>query len=167
MRPIETRFGGYRFRSRLEARWAVFFSQLNVPWEYEPEGFELGNRKRYLPDFLIRGRAPHRDLWVEIKPRVPVSAEEGGRFLVFSEEIKKIGGHAMLIAGDPVDPIALWPTSDEPLQAIYQKELFGIFSALFGLSEFALSNAAVAARSARFEHSEVGIPDTHRALGVR
>jgi hypothetical protein len=25
LRPIETRYRGFRFRSRLEARWAVFF----------------------------------------------------------------------------------------------------------------------------------------------
>jgi len=38
---IETRYKGYRFRSRLEARWAVFFDALGVIWEYEKEGFEV------------------------------------------------------------------------------------------------------------------------------
>lgn len=41
MTPIETRYKGYRFRSRLEARWAVFFDVLGVRWEYEPEGYDL------------------------------------------------------------------------------------------------------------------------------
>src|SRR5262245_3495425 len=36
IQPIETIYRGYRFRSRLEARWAVFFQTLGVPWEYEP-----------------------------------------------------------------------------------------------------------------------------------
>lgn len=41
MRPIETKYRGYRFRSRLEARWAVFFDTLGLKWWYEPEGFDL------------------------------------------------------------------------------------------------------------------------------
>jgi hypothetical protein len=34
---------GYRFRSRLEARWAVFFDVAGIPWQYEPEGFDLSS----------------------------------------------------------------------------------------------------------------------------
>lgn len=49
---IETRYAGYRFRSRLEARWAVFFDQLGVRWEYEPEGYRVNGRP-YLPDFRL------------------------------------------------------------------------------------------------------------------
>lgn len=64
IRPIETEYKGYRFRSRLEARWAVFFDTLNVLYEYEPEGFELGDGIRYLPDFWL----PQQRCWVEIKP---------------------------------------------------------------------------------------------------
>ncbi len=41
MRPIETKYKGCRFRSRLEARWAVFFDTLGLKWWYEPEGFDL------------------------------------------------------------------------------------------------------------------------------
>lgn len=40
IKPIETRYAGCRFRSRLEARWAVFFDALKIEWEYEPEGVE-------------------------------------------------------------------------------------------------------------------------------
>jgi len=35
---IETRYRGYRFRCRLEARWAVFFDAAGVEWSYEDEG---------------------------------------------------------------------------------------------------------------------------------
>jgi hypothetical protein len=38
IRAIETLYRGCRFRSRLEARWAVFFQTLGVPWHYQPEG---------------------------------------------------------------------------------------------------------------------------------
>lgn len=33
IKPIETKYKGYRFRSRLEARWAVFFDALGISWE--------------------------------------------------------------------------------------------------------------------------------------
>lgn len=69
--PIETCWRGYRFRSRVEARWAVFFETLGLPWEYEPEGFELSEGSRYLPDFRVR--YPGRGIdeihfeWFEVK----------------------------------------------------------------------------------------------------
>lgn len=66
-RAITTQYKGYNFRSRLEARWAVFFDHLGIRWEYEPEGFELGNGLRYLPDFWL----PDTGLWVEVKPGAP------------------------------------------------------------------------------------------------
>lgn len=53
IRAIETEYNGYRFRSRLEARWAVFFDALGVRYEYELEGFDLGDNIWYLPDFYL------------------------------------------------------------------------------------------------------------------
>ena len=53
LKAIETEYRGYRFRSRLEARWAVFFDACGVQWEYEPEGYVLDNGQYYLPDFLL------------------------------------------------------------------------------------------------------------------
>ena len=80
LKPIETPYNGYRFRSRLEARWAVFFDTLGIEYEYEPEGFELGDGVRYLPDFRIKcygtrgdcGDEPF-DLYVEVKGRMNVN----------------------------------------------------------------------------------------------
>ena len=40
IKAIETMYKGYHFRSRLEARWAVFFDTLGIPWKYENEGYE-------------------------------------------------------------------------------------------------------------------------------
>jgi hypothetical protein len=64
IKAIETRYKGYRFRSRLEARWAVFFDALGIEWEYEFEGFVLPNGTSYLPDFYL----PDLGIWVEVKP---------------------------------------------------------------------------------------------------
>jgi hypothetical protein len=52
IQPIETRYAGCRFRSRLEARWAVFFDALRIRWEYEPQGYVV-NGTPYLPDFQL------------------------------------------------------------------------------------------------------------------
>lgn len=66
IKAIDTVYKGFRFRSRLEARWAVFFDALGIEWEYEPEGFEMDG-DWYLPDF----RLPDYRMWVEIKPGNP------------------------------------------------------------------------------------------------
>lgn len=80
LRPIPTDYRGTRFRSRLEARWAMFFDEMGLGWLYEPEGFRfdavewLGVRHGdvgYLPDFFI----PSIETWVEIKPQHPTARE--------------------------------------------------------------------------------------------
>ena len=72
IRAIETRYKGYRFRSRLEARWAVFFDSLSIDWIYEPEGFDLGQGLWYLPDFWL----PQQRFWIEIKPKYPFGIDK-------------------------------------------------------------------------------------------
>ncbi len=64
--PIPTRYKGYHFRSRLEARWAVFFDHLKLDWDYEPQGYVLESTP-YLPDFrlVLPG---DRLVFAEVKP---------------------------------------------------------------------------------------------------
>lgn len=86
IKPIETIYNGYRFRSRLEARWAVFFDAIGADWEYEPEGFVLENGMYYLPDFLIhnnKGRGPS-ELWVEVKSPYNFSEEDKTKVKIFA-----------------------------------------------------------------------------------
>ena len=68
IRAIDTEYKGYRFRSRLEARWAMFFDEIGVNWQYEAEGFQDENGTRYLPDFKIERRS-YGPTYVEIKPK--------------------------------------------------------------------------------------------------
>ncbi len=70
VKPVETLYRGYRFRSRLEARWAVFFDALRLGWEYEPEGYDTGGAGYYLPDFRVPGILGETKLY-EIKPEWP------------------------------------------------------------------------------------------------
>lgn len=75
IRAIETRYAGCRFRSRLEARWAVFFDALRIEWQYEPEGFDLPSGW-YLPDFLLTlggGQA-----WFEVKSTTDIEDSRWG-----------------------------------------------------------------------------------------
>ena len=65
IQPIETRYQGYLFRSRLEARWAVFFDHLRLHWEYEKEGFYIDD-VMYLPDFYVRSESD-QGWFIEVK----------------------------------------------------------------------------------------------------
>ena len=65
IKAIETAYNGYKFRSRLEARWAVFFDQIGLSYYYEYEGFDLDGLW-YLPDFYI----PKWKAFIEIKPPI-------------------------------------------------------------------------------------------------
>jgi hypothetical protein len=103
LRAIETHAYGYRFRSRLEARWAVFFTELGVSWEYEPQGFDVGGEP-YLPDFrVVTGDLVY---WYEVKPRDTRSCE---KFEKFTELLGLNDGgtlrdvEARLLSGDPYD----------------------------------------------------------------
>lgn len=160
IKAIETRYKGYRFRSRLEARWAVFFDRLGLRWEYEPEGYELPSG-RYLPDFFIRSDVdgvPRID-FVEIK-----GAASNALDVALAHELAKhlsCCGH--ILQGDPVVLCAqsFYPhfPHGEALPADVRAVAFMAwtwtgFSREF--SEEEIASALVAARSARFEHGESG-----------
>src|SRR5712671_4354421 len=82
MKIIETRYNGYRFRSRTEARWAKFFDAMGIRYEYEREGFELDGQP-YLPDFYLPdlvaclplALGPRRGFWFEVKGDEPTQRE--------------------------------------------------------------------------------------------
>jgi hypothetical protein len=99
IKAIETRYRNYRFRSRLEARWAVVFDVLGMEWEYEREGFDLPGG-RYLPDFWVPYRAatpPGWGFWIEIKPDVPTERETQ-----LCSDLARLSGHrTFVLCGDP------------------------------------------------------------------
>lgn len=79
IKAIQTKYNGYHFRSRLEARWAVFFDTLKIPYQYELEGFDLGIAW-YLPDFYLS----EWGIWIEIKPTLPMDdiVEQDGELIL-------------------------------------------------------------------------------------
>lgn len=174
IKAIETEYKGYRFRSRLEARWAVFFDTLEIKWEYEKEGYTLADGTNYLPDFWI----PLDDdipeeygHFIEIKAHQP-NTKEMETLLKFSE--KSWGGiycfwdmtetdwrvsyfwrslHKELI----YDPKYIYLRPIDPSEHIVSFPFS--FSFLFFPDFYKakkLSDALKAARSARFEYGEKG-----------
>lgn len=54
---------GINFRSRLEARWAEFFTELGFEWDYEPIDLD-----GYIPDFIIKLPGDiNNEILVEVK----------------------------------------------------------------------------------------------------
>lgn len=126
-RAIETRYKGYRFRSRLEARWAVFFDALGLRWEYEPEGFELPGGVRYLPDFRVH--APNNlTTWFEVKPLGTPTDAKFAAFKALVEDPEDYGPVvAQQLCGDPVEFLRgrlVCPRCGEFLDRKYSLNLF-------------------------------------------
>lgn len=82
LKAIETKYNGYRFRSRLEARWAVFFDSVGIKYRYETEGYNL-NGIYYLPDFYL----PDLKIFVEVKGSM--TDEDLKKLYAFQEAITK------------------------------------------------------------------------------
>lgn len=65
---VPTDYAGIRFRSRLEARWAVFLATAGIEWRYEPRTLAIHVPRRHrlipwLPDFWL----PHSAQLAEVK----------------------------------------------------------------------------------------------------
>ncbi len=72
MNAIGTIYKNVIFRSRLEARHAVFFDEFGLEWEYEPETFKLKSGLLYSPDFYF----PELECYAEVKPLVKTFQED-------------------------------------------------------------------------------------------
>lgn len=163
-RAIETRYRGFRFRSRLEARWAIYLDQLGVPWDYEREGFDLGSRW-HLPDFWL----PQQRAWLEIKPREALDTPDAtatAALLAAQQD-----ADAFVVYGDPADYVAHWfvPSGHRAPPVQWQAcpvcDAWGLVCDLVDLpcacvrrawyaAYAANEHAAATARGARFEHGE-------------
>lgn len=131
IKAIETEYAGCRFRSRLEARWAVFFDHLGIRWQYEPEGLDIEG-VRYLPDFRLDGLA-RGPIFLEVKGRmdersankilllalhapvllamdIPRPGTLGPHFCYFIREASRAGGHHVVAWN-----VTLLPKTIEPV----------------------------------------------------
>lgn len=184
IKAIPTKYKGYHFRSRLEARWAVFFDAAGIKWEYEAQGFDVDGTP-YLPDFYL----PDLRCYFEVKG----PADYDLAFLQrFAYEVKS---RVVVAEGQIPDPEA-WTCGDEiGLQVLHPfrpedwpdgvidtvswgyKDMFlrcdncgriSIMNEVYSTMKdncscgerharlMPLTDALEAARSARFEHGSVG-----------
>lgn len=171
-KPVQTRWGGYYFRSRLEARWAVALNALGVKWTYEPQGHVVGGRA-YLCDYWL----PEHKVWAEVKPAFDEDAYKLLGRLVEATDCRA----GFLLCGlddlqhwwwvKPEGRLGWWTRRSEHRirrRALFQLDphLHGfmpdghgrvIWSPLLWLAggdRKLLAQAVTAARSARFEHGE-------------
>jgi hypothetical protein len=102
LQAIQTRLGAITYRSRLEARWAVAFTQLGLAWQYEPAPIRLHGRNRW-PDFWLE----REQAWIEVKPaHTPPDydyalsvAEQTGSPLLWLAGPPRYGGYALSLCG--------------------------------------------------------------------
>ncbi len=83
MKAIETVYRGYRFRSRLEARWAVFFDEAGIDWRYEHEGIEAvawdDRIANAIPEHVANTAAALCDYNVAWKNHIPSTSSDEER----------------------------------------------------------------------------------------
>lgn len=170
IRAIETRYKGHRFRSRLEARWAVFFDAAGIKWIYEQEGFEV-NGKPYLPDFYLPGLG-----YFEVRGRYEYDdqlmqefANEIGEplFIAFEEIPLPESGKGYLktfipSSYPPAGEMMYWGYDDMFLECdgcgkiTVQNAVYDTIkgNCCEGSREMSIEHALIKAREVRFEHGE-------------
>lgn len=167
MKAIETKYRGFRFRSRLEARWAVFFDALGIRWDYEPEGYQLNTGEWYLPDFFVHFAArnfcgakfPRGGYWIEIKPTAPdvltvqkladvcIGTSHSGYILWGSPWA--YGSCTLSRRGGPAQ------YAPHPMQSADVEIQWGRFATAGSSSDYADGlRGVLAAKGARFEHGD-------------
>lgn len=110
IKAIETRYAGCRFRSRLEARWAIALTTLGIEWEYEAQGFEChsrislsGDEWRYLPDFWL----PKEHCYLEVKGEL--TEEQMLRVIDNAGSLCNRNDTRLILAGPIPDPERNYP----------------------------------------------------------
>jgi len=191
MKAIETVYNGYRFRSRLEARWAVFFDSLGIRYQYETEGIDT-SKGWYLPDFWL---AHSKDewarkgggFWAEIKPAGTSAIDNWG---LWRQVVIETESSLLAFIGDPwpseyeiVKVCALSKDAPMPLHGLEFKERVldgNIVVVMITKDEMRCSfptatnvdlmAAYIAARQARFEYDNFGlqkVPVISKTVGAQ
>ena len=120
MKGIPTTYSNYRFRSRLEAKWACFFDLIGWKWEYEPVDFS-----GWIPDFAIYGE---KIIYVEVKPVVK-----------FPEEVSR----KIEQSGCDTEILILGQTIPVPHHEYYSCEIFGWLGQAYGNEDLWWDKAAL------------------------
>lgn len=150
IRPIETSYKGYRFRSRLEARWAVFFDAIGIKWLYEHEGFDLGEAGWYLPDFWL----PEAEWHVEVKAaRALITPTEQAKINALDSTVKP-GWGVIVLTGTPTAPSSVLSWYEEEDEGARSTGYLVIRAIDRRVEINEIKQAMDAARAARFDGNE-------------
>lgn len=163
IRAIPTQYNGYTFRSRLEARWAVYLDSQYIKWEYEKEGYDLGSLGWYLPDFWF----PQVDMWGEVKGKKFTQKE-----ILKCEALHEVTGYPCLFLQGMPDFYVYYATDHSDYlvgdhhgycfdEHRFYSNCGGNYSKYpdpcdvsDGMKAMFSEHAIINARSARFEHGE-------------
>ena len=122
--PIPTTYNGVTFRSRLEAKWQVFFDELGFEASYESDFIKDENSEvLYVPDFTVYSGIKCRDWtlvhYIEIKP-TPPNAE----YISYLQSLPLSNEVIILVCVGPPDfqqKDGLWIMPIRPGEMIVQK----------------------------------------------
>jgi hypothetical protein len=166
-----TTYNGYTFFSRLEAQWAVFFNELGIKWMYEYQNVKL-------PDFFL----PDLDVWFDVRATFPDFGAQTKYITLTKRDTHKIlfvayhgvdlskitcwfaGKHlpsALFMECTKCDRIGFLAGTPErgfcySLRCEHKEEV--VKEGFFAIPA-RITVAAETARSARFEHGQVGWRD--------
>lgn len=162
MKALNTLYAGSYFRSRTEARWAVYFDLIGVEWEYEKEGYDLGDGVKYLPDFWF----PKHKMYGEVKATNDLTDVEVDKAKRLSLQSKR---EVVILSGPPHCGVCtVFNEHGESFGVPFADELFGKYgSVYYGSADSSPdeigSVAALTASMSRFEHDA----DTSRRSRLR
>ena len=103
MKAIETIYNGTNYRSKTEAKWALFMDLIGCKFIYEPQAYDLGESGCYLPDFWL----PALDAFVEIKPDIVIDSRTSPTAALCAFTRKNV----FTFCGSPEDPSQHWTES--------------------------------------------------------
>lgn len=123
---LPTYYGGVKFKSALEARWAMYFDEINVAWRYEDEGYALPSGP-YLPDFWL----PVAGMHAEVKPDTGFSLLEVTR----CRELATMTGHPTVLLDGPPRATSFYLVTSNKHTEVVGDDLAGYFTAEEGVCE--------------------------------
>lgn len=142
MKAKKTFYKNFYFRSKLEAKWAVFFNLCGIEWDYEPEAFTDKSGVQYTPDFYLPNvtlRGQSKGVYLEIKPYDYETNERYQRIIYEAMDGKSL----ILLCGDPVraiididkyDPIIT--NKNEQISPFWDNEMVFMLCSDCGKSKF-------------------------------
>ena len=100
IQAIPTWSNGIKYRSRLEAKWSIWLTAMDLPYEYEREGYVVDGRP-YLCDFWIPYEAgePGWGFWMEVKPSDYYMSEAD--VALYDGMARETGHRVYVVTGNP------------------------------------------------------------------